>query len=65
MKRLSAEIAFISTTQCGVITYLGEISENIEGRIGRGGGRKIGQNVSQIASGVTDDHNTIIILIIF
>ena len=43
---------------------MGDIYANIEGRIGRGGG-KIGQNMSHIASGVTDDQNTIIVLIIF
>ena len=43
---------------------MGEIFAHIEGIIGRGGG-KIGHNVSHIASGVTDDQNTIRILIIF
>ena len=43
---------------------MGEISAHLEVIIGRGGG-KIGENVSQIASRVTDDQNTIIISIIF
>ena len=42
----------------------GYISSHLEGRIFSGGG-KIGHHESQIASGVTDDHNTIIILILF
>ena len=42
----------------------GYISSHLEGRIFSGGG-KIGHHESQIASGVTDNQNTIRILIIF
>ena len=64
MNKLSAAITFISTPEWGVIKKRGDISAHLEGIIGRGGG-KIGQNVSQVASRVTDDQNKIIILIVF
>ena len=64
MNRLSAAIAFISTTEWGIIKKW-EKSLHIlkEELVVGGGGEGIRQNVSQIASGVTDDHNTIIIFV--
>ena len=58
MNRLSAAIAFISTTECEVIKKW-EISMNILKEELVIGGGKIGHHMSQIASGVTDDQNTI------
>ena len=60
---LSASISFISTTECGIIK-MGGIHANIQLIIG-GSRDKIGHHESQIASGVTNDQNMIIILIIF
>ena len=59
-----SSIAFISTTECGVIKKW-EISLQIlkEELVVEGG--KIRHHESQIASGVTDNQNTIRILIMF
>ena len=64
MNRLSAPIAFISNTECGVIKKWERSLHILKEELVVGGG-KIGHHESQIASGVTDDQNTIIILIIF
>ena len=64
IKSLSAAIVFISTTECGLIEkckiYLHILKEELVV-----GGVNIRHHDSQIASGVTDDQNTIRILIIF
>ena len=64
MSRLSAAISLISTTECGVIKKedipLHILKEELVVR-----GCKIGQKVSHIASGVTDDQNKTRILFIF
>ena len=64
MNMLSAAIAFISTTECGVIKKWEIYLHILKDELVVGGG-KIGHHESQIASGVTDDQNTIRILIIF
>ena len=64
MKSLSEENIFISATEFGMIKKW-EISLHILKEELVIGGGKIWHHVSQIASGVTDDQNKIIIIIIF
>ena len=64
MNRLSAAIVFILTTECGAIKKWERSMHILKEELVVGGG-KIGHHESQIASGVTDDQNTIRILIIF
>ena len=64
INRLSAPIAFISNTECGVIKKWERSMHILKEELVVGGGN-IGYHESQIASRVTDDHNAIIILIIF
>ena len=64
MNRLSAAIAFISTTECEVIKKWERYLHILREELVIGGGN-IGYHESQIASRVTGDQNTIRILIIF
>ena len=64
MISLSAAIAFISTTYCWVIKIWERDMHILKGKLVVVVGN-IGHHESQIARGVTDDQNTIIILIIF
>ena len=64
MNRLSAAIDIISTTGCGLIKKWERSLHILKEEVVVGGG-KIRHHESQIASGVTDDQNTIRILIIF
>ena len=63
MNRLTGAIAFISTTECGVIKnggYMHILKEELVVR-----GCKIGHHKSQRASWITDNQNRIRILIYF
>ena len=64
MNMLSAAFSFISTTEYGVINKW-ERSMHILKEKSVVGGGNIGHHESKIASEVTDDQNTITILIIF
>ena len=64
MNRLSAAIDFISTTDCGVMKKW-EISTHILKKELIIEGGKIAHHESQIAIKITDDQNTIRILMIF
>ena len=64
MNRLAAAITFISTTEYGVIKKWERSLHILKEELVVGGGR-IGHHEPQIAIMVTNDQNTIIILIIF
>ena len=64
MDRTSRAIAFIPTTDCGAIKKWERSLQILKEELVVGGG-KIGYHESQMASGVTDDHNMIRTLIIF
>ena len=64
MNTFSSAIAFISTTECGIIKKWRVSLHKLKGKLVVVGG-KFGKILSQIASGVTDNQNTIRILIIF